>query len=54
MACDLISVDDHIIEHARRLDDRLPATLREAGPHVEEATGGSTGSTRAPRHRRWA
>lgn len=35
MAYDLISVDDHIIEPADVWTDRLPARLREAGPHVE-------------------
>jgi predicted TIM-barrel fold metal-dependent hydrolase len=39
MAYDLISVDDHIVEHARVWADRLPARSQEAGPHVEEADG---------------
>jgi predicted TIM-barrel fold metal-dependent hydrolase len=37
MALDLISVDDHIIEHARVWTDRLPAKLRDEGPHVIDA-----------------
>lgn len=36
MAYDLISCDDHIIEHATVWTDRLPAKYREAGPHVVE------------------
>src|SRR4051794_36162129 len=28
----LISVDDHVIEHGRVWEDRLPAEYREAGP----------------------
>lgn len=39
MALDLISVDDHVIEHARVWTDRLPARHREQGPRVEEADG---------------
>jgi predicted TIM-barrel fold metal-dependent hydrolase len=35
----LFSVDDHIVEHARVWADRLPARLREVGPHVVEADG---------------
>jgi predicted TIM-barrel fold metal-dependent hydrolase len=31
----LISVDDHVIEHADVWQDRLPARFREAGPRVE-------------------
>lgn len=34
MAYDLISVDDHIIEHATVWSDRLPAAYQDAGPHV--------------------
>ena len=30
----LFSADDHIIEHQRVWTDRLPARLRELGPHV--------------------
>src|SRR3712207_690276 len=39
MTLDLISVDDHVIEHARVWSDRLPAKHVEAGPRVEEADG---------------
>jgi predicted TIM-barrel fold metal-dependent hydrolase len=39
MALDLVSVDDHVIEHARVWTDRLPARHQEAGPHVVEADG---------------
>ena len=39
MALDLISVDDHVIEHARVWADRLPTKHLEAGPRVEEADG---------------
>ena len=37
MRLDLISVDDHVIEHARVWADRLPARFQEAGPRVVEA-----------------
>jgi len=38
----LISVDDHLIEHPRVWEDRLPAKHREAGPRIVEMenTGG--------------
>jgi len=32
----LISVDDHVIEHPRVWEDRLPERLREAGPRIVE------------------
>lgn len=35
----LISVDDHVIEHAGVFEDRLAARWREAGPRVEERDG---------------
>ena len=36
----LISVDDHLLEHPRVWEDRLPAGLRESGPRVVEADSG--------------
>src|SRR5438105_11483931 len=36
----LISVDDHVIEHERVFLDRLPAKYAEAAPHVVELDGG--------------
>jgi predicted TIM-barrel fold metal-dependent hydrolase len=36
---DLISVDDHLIEHANVWRDRLPSKYRDCGPHVVEAGG---------------
>lgn len=36
MTLDLISVDDHVIEHARVWSDRLPFRHRDAGPRVIE------------------
>lgn len=36
---DLISVDDHVIEHANVWQDRLPSRLRERGPRVDERDG---------------
>jgi predicted TIM-barrel fold metal-dependent hydrolase len=38
---DLISVDDHLIEHPRVWQDRLPAALREQGPRVVELPDGT-------------
>jgi predicted TIM-barrel fold metal-dependent hydrolase len=35
----LFSADDHIVEHARVWTDRLPAKLRDTGPHVVEEDG---------------
>src|SRR3954449_4363104 len=32
----LISVDDHVLEHPKVWEDRLPARLRDAGPRVVE------------------
>ena len=36
----LISVDDHVIEHERVWLDRLPAKYLEAGPHIVDLDGG--------------
>ena len=36
----VISVDDHVIEHERVWLDRLPAKYREAGPRMVELDGG--------------
>ena len=36
---DLISVDDHVIEHADVWQDRLPGRLKPRGPRVEERDG---------------
>ena len=30
----IISIDDHVIEHPRVFQDRLPAHAREAGPRI--------------------
>jgi len=35
----IISVDDHIIEHSRVWQDRLPSKLRERGPRLVEVDG---------------
>jgi predicted TIM-barrel fold metal-dependent hydrolase len=35
---DLISVDDHVIEHPRVWQDRLPAKFLERGPRIVEST----------------
>jgi predicted TIM-barrel fold metal-dependent hydrolase len=35
----IISVDDHLIEHPRVWQDRLPAKYRDAGPHIVETNG---------------
>ena len=37
----LISVDDHVIEHERVWLDRLPAKYRDVGPHIVEIEGGT-------------
>lgn len=37
----VISVDDHVIEHPRVWTDRLPAKHQEAGPRVVEGEGGT-------------
>jgi predicted TIM-barrel fold metal-dependent hydrolase len=37
----VISVDDHVIEHPRVWSDRLPARYREVGPHIVELEGGT-------------
>jgi predicted TIM-barrel fold metal-dependent hydrolase len=36
----IVSVDDHLIEHPRVWSDRLPAALRERGPHIQETEEG--------------
>ena len=41
----LISVDDHVIEHERVWLDRLPAKYLEAGPHIVEMDGGKQGGS---------
>ena len=44
MLCDdvqLISVDDHVIEHERVWLDRLPAKYRDAGPRIVELDDGT-------------
>jgi hypothetical protein len=38
----VISVDDHVIEHPRVFQDRLPAKWRERGPKIIEISGQST------------
>jgi len=35
----IVSVDDHLIEHPRVWQDRLPAKWREAGPRIVETDG---------------
>lgn len=35
---DLVSTDDHLIEHATVWTDRLPAKYQEMGPHIVETT----------------
>ena len=35
----LFSADDHIIEHARVWQDRVPQRLRSQAPHVIEEEG---------------
>ena len=35
----LISVDDHVIEHANVWQDRLPAKYRDVGPRVVQERG---------------
>lgn len=37
----VVSVDDHVVEHPRVWADRLPARYREAGPRVVELDGGA-------------
>ena len=32
----IISVDDHLIEHPRVWQDRLPESLKERGPRIVE------------------
>jgi predicted TIM-barrel fold metal-dependent hydrolase len=36
----IVSVDDHVIEHARVWSDRLPAKYQDAGPRIVELDGG--------------
>jgi predicted TIM-barrel fold metal-dependent hydrolase len=38
----LISVDDHVVEHPRVWEERLPARLREDGPRVRRTDGTET------------
>jgi predicted TIM-barrel fold metal-dependent hydrolase len=35
----IVSVDDHLIEHPRVFQDRLPAKFKEAGPQIVEIDG---------------
>ncbi|MCK0517383.1 amidohydrolase family protein [Williamsia sp. DF01-3] len=35
----IVSVDDHLIEHPRVWQDRLPETFRDRGPRIVEANG---------------
>jgi predicted TIM-barrel fold metal-dependent hydrolase len=35
----IVSVDDHLVEHPRVWQDRLPAALRDRGPKIVEADG---------------
>ena len=35
----IVSVDDHLVEHPRVWHDRLPAAMREAGPRIVEMEG---------------
>ena len=35
----IVSVDDHLVEHPRVWQDRLPAAMREAGPRIVEIDG---------------
>ena len=35
----IVSVDDHLVEHPRVWHDRLPAAMREAGPRIVEMDG---------------
>jgi predicted TIM-barrel fold metal-dependent hydrolase len=35
----IVSVDDHLIEHPRVWQDRLPERYRESGPRIEEVNG---------------
>jgi len=37
----VVSVDDHVIEHERVCSDRLPAKFQEAGPKIVELEGGA-------------
>ena len=46
MLCDdvqVVSVDDHVIEHPTVWSDRLPARFQEAGPTIVELDGGTQG-----------
>ena len=47
----LISTDDHVIEHPRVWQDRLPAAVRERGPQIVEArTRGRAAEGTRPAH----
>src|SRR5207249_10974086 len=35
----VLSVDDHVVEHPDVWQDRLPATFKEAGPRIVEVDG---------------
>ena len=35
----IVSVDDHLVEHPRVWQDRLPAALRERGPRIVDLDG---------------
>jgi len=37
----VVSVDDHVVEHPRVWSDRLPARFAEAGPRISELDGGA-------------
>jgi hypothetical protein len=51
----IISVDDHLIEHPRVWQDRLPQSLRERGPGSSKTIKATTyGSTRETCTRRSA
>ena len=35
----IVSVDDHLVEHPRVWQERLPAAMRDAGPRIVEVDG---------------
>ena len=35
----IVSVDDHLVEHPRVWQERLPAAMRDAGPRIIEVDG---------------
>ena len=41
----IVSVDDHLVEHPRVWQERLPAAMREAGPRIVEWTASTFGTT---------